>query len=165
MTRECVCCQVRVLVPARDQQYGFSHIPTSCSQLIMSCKVTLTSSYSFILKHLLNFYLKGSYRERRWRAVFHPLVPYPNDLSGQSWVGLKLRAGSLFWTSSSEYQPKTLGHPLLSSQAISRELDWKWTSQDLNWCAHGSLVPQAEAYPTRGQCQLQPTAFSTLVKQ
>ncbi|XP_051676045.1 alkylated DNA repair protein alkB homolog 8 isoform X5 [Oryctolagus cuniculus] len=42
--------------------------------------------------------------------------------------------------------PKDLDHLPLLSQAISTELDQKWSSWDLNWHLYGMLVPQAETH-------------------
>lgn len=36
---------------------------------------------------------------------------------------------------------------------ISRELGWKWSSQDMNWPSYEKLVSQAVVYPTMSQCQ------------
>nr|XP_051706152.1 non-homologous end joining factor IFFO1 isoform X4 [Oryctolagus cuniculus] len=62
---------------------------------------------------------------------------------------------SLFKTREKEYQEtidqievqgsKHLGHLLLLSQAISKELDQKRSNQDLNWHPYGMPVPQVEA--------------------
>lgn len=41
---------------------------------------------------------------------------------------------------------KGLGYALLLSQAVlSRKLDQKWGSQDMNWCSYGMPKPQADS--------------------
>lgn len=87
------------------------------------------------------------YRERRREIekVFHPLVHYSIGHNGQIWDNTKPGAKN-FWVSPAYMQdPKNLDNPLLLSQAISRELDQKWSSRTHMWrnqCPYGLPVLQ-----------------------
>lgn len=91
---------------------------------------TVYRLFSLLLLRFYLFYLKV----RHWQ-IFILLVHSPNGCYGQNWVGVKLGARSFFLVSH-----VVRGHPPLLSQAISRELDWKWDSWVTNdthtecWC-------------------------------
>lgn len=85
-----------------------------------------TKTFSF-LKYLL--ILKSTVTEREGETdIFHPGVHSPCDHNNQGWSRLKPRATS---RSPARVQGfKQLGHPPCFTQAICRELDCRWNSQD-----------------------------------
>ena len=76
------------------------------------------------------------------RELFYPLDHFPNDCDNQGWDSPKLGAVNFFQSSMWVQGPKTLGHPLLLSQAVTRETDRKRSNQDLNQCLYRVLALQ-----------------------
>lgn len=93
--------------------------------------------FQFHSKTSKNIYLE-SYRDRgrereRKRQTFPQMARRPRARLMQS---QELLPGSPMWVQG----PKDLSHSLLSSQAISLELDQKWSTWDLNQCSRSSLL-------------------------
>lgn len=105
----------------------------------------------------------------KWKKkVFHRPIHFPNSCNSQSWADCKMQSRSLLqafymqsWRTSIP-NSKNLGHALLLSQVISRELGQKWSRQETNSIHTGRWLHR---HKSNALCHhTSPEAFFLMVK-